>query len=438
MLSRCLIVALVLVAPGCATYEGQLRSVHEAFYSGQVAEAERGLRELIEDSPPEDKTLLELELAAVLHAQGSYAAAAELLVAADERLEVLDYSSAPIEVVAEFAFAIDDVWRASPPERAMINTQNMINYLGAGELEEAAVEARRLMILLSQADLAEDERYGSDFGRGLAGVILAANGNREEASDVFAELPPESGLRPPQDLADRGTILVLCQLGRAPIRRQGHYWITSGGVPHQLNIPVMQRRPGGASAASVTLNGESQGTVPMLFDLGEQLMKLYKKEFPRLIAAAVTQAVPRAIGAKLVGKAAEEAMSSEDDNSAEEATAALVGSLVAFMTESAMALIQVADVRCWSLLPGKFAAMRLDVAPGSHQLTVALTDGRAPLQLSVVVSPGELLLVNVVSAMGGGLPSYPEPRGGDLTYQPAGLKALALLEEASWLHSELD
>ena len=438
MSSRCLIWLLVLTCAGCATYEDRLRPVHEAFYSGRLAEAEANLRDLVDGGPVNDKTLLQIELASVLQAHERYAEAAQLLSAADERLEVLDYSAAPIDELAEFAFAIDDVWRASPPERVMINTQNMLNYLGAGDLEGAAVEARRLMILLSQSDLAADERYSNSFGWGLAGIILAAGGDLEEAKDAFTQLPTNNALRGSARPQGHGTILVVCQLGRAPIRREARYWITSGGAPHQLNIPVMQKRPGGAASASVSLDGSDRGVVQMMFDLSEQLMRRYDEEFPRLVAAAVTQVVPRAIAGKVIAKSVEVALEDDEDSQTEAAAAELVGSLIGFLAESAVAMTQVADVRCWSLLPGHYGAMRLDVAPGQHSLSIALAGGGLPRQVSVDVSPGELVLVNIVSEPGAGYRELAEPRGSDLTYQPAGLAALDLLEHGTWNYNELN
>lgn len=438
MSSRCLIWLLVLACAGCATYEDRLRPVHEAFYSGRLAEAEESLRDQVDGGPVTDKVLLQIELASVLQASERYAEAAQLLSAADDRLEVLDYSAAPIDEVMQFAFAVDDVWRASPPERVMINTQNMLNYLGAGDLEGAAVEARRLAILLSQSDLAADEHYSNSFGWGLAGIILAAGGDLEEAKDAFSQLPADSAFRAPARPDGHGTILVVCQLGRAPIRRQARYWITTGGTPHQLNIPVMQERPGGASSASVSLDGSDRGVVQMMFDLSEQLMRRYDDEFPRLVAAAVTQVVPRAIAGKIVAEGVEAALEEEGDSEADEAAAELVGALFGFLAETAVAVTQVADVRCWSLLPGHYGAMRLDVAPGQHSLSIALGGGGLPRQVSVDVGPGELVLVNIISEPGAGYRELAEPRGSDLTYQPAGLAALDLLEHGTWEYNEFN
>lgn len=436
--AKWLVGLLVLLTAGCATYDQRLRAAHEDYYSGRVVEAEAALRALAGSAAANDRTLLQLELASVLQAQGRFDEAARLLSEADDGLELLDYTSAPIDEMIEFAFAVDDVWRASPPERLMINTQNMINYLGAGALEDAAVEARRLMILLSQSDLSDDELYANAFGWGLAGVILAASRDFEEAQDAFSHVPADSALRPSERAAGKGTILVVCQLGQAPIRRQATYWLTSGDSPHQLNIPVLQARPGGAVSASVSVDGSSRGEVPQLFDLGEHLLRRYDDEFPRLVAAALAQVVPRAIGAKIVGDAVAESMAEGAKTKEDVAASVAVGAFVGFLAESAAAAVQVADVRCWSMLPGRYGAMRLDVEPGGHAVSVSLAGSGASVEVSVDVAAGELVLVNVVSGPGDGYRRLPDPRGRDLTDQPEGLAALELLEQASWLNHEID
>ena len=112
--ARSLVCVLVLAAVGCQTTEDPFRP----FYGGQLAEAEAILRRQVSQATVEDRTRLRLELASVLQAMGNYGEAAQLLSSADNNLEVLDYTSAPVDELADFAFAIESVWRPSPPERA--------------------------------------------------------------------------------------------------------------------------------------------------------------------------------------------------------------------------------------------------------------------------------------------------------------------------------
>ncbi|MFT7463343.1 MAG: hypothetical protein ACI9EF_001687 [Pseudohongiellaceae bacterium] len=407
---------LLFALAGCTTPND-----HRLFYSGRVSDEELLLREEMKAAEDTDRNRLRLELASVLQVGGKYSEAAELLSTADDSLEVLDYTSATIDDMAKFAFAVDDVWRASPPERLMINIQNMINFVGLGELDGAAVEARRLSILLSQSDLAEDDSYPSTFGWALAGIILAARGDLEEAQDAFAHVPVGSGLRPSADLAGKGTVLLVTQLGQAPIRRQVTYWLTDHNSPHPLNIPAMQSRPSGASSAAVVLDGTDFGTVPTLLDLEAQLMSRFKDELPLLVAAAAVQGGLRSAAAKeIIG----------DHNG-------VWAKFTRALAEVFLSSVQKADVRCWSLLAGRYGLMRLDVQPGTHELSVTLSGSAVPLKYSVEVGAEELVLVNVVSGPTDGFREYPEPKGSNVTNDPAGMKALESIEKWSHLHSQL-
>ena len=413
--ARSLVCVLVLVAVGCNTTKDPFRP----YYSGQLGQSETILREQVAKAEDENRTLLRLELASVLQAQGNYSEAAQLLVSADNKMEVLDYTSAPVDDVVAFAFAAESDWRPSPPERTMVNVQNMVNFLGAGDLDGAAVEARRLAVLLTRADVDEDDIYMNDFGWGLAGAILAANGDMAEAQDAFAAAPENGALRPPADLAGKGTILVVAQLGQAPVRRQATYILTGhDGQPHPLNLPAMQARPAGATAATVALDGSPLGDMPIQLNLEEQLMRRFDDELALLVTAGALQA---GIRSELI----KEGVGDHDGKWGKASQA--VG-------EFFLSSVQEADVRCWSLLAGRYGAMRLDVEPGAHTVSVSLAGGRAPLEFSVDVAAGELALVNVISGPSDGYRDYGELEGGSYSGDKAD-DVLRFMEKASLVNS---
>jgi len=413
--ARSLVCVLVLVATGCTTPPDPYKS----FYGGQLAAAETILRTQVAAADDANRTLLRLELASVLQARGNFSEAAQLLVSADNKLEVLDYTSAPVDDVVGFAFAVESDWRPSPPERTMVNVQNMLNFLGAGELDSAAVEARRLAVLLTQPDVDEDDIYMNDFGWGLAGVILAASGDKGEAEDAFAAAPENEALRPGADLGGKGTLLVVAQLGQAPVRRQATYYLTGhDGQPHPLNLPAMQARSAGASAATVALDGSPMGEIPIQLNLEEQLMSRFDDELALLVTAAALQA---GIRSELI----KEGVGDHDGKWGKASRA--VG-------EFFLASVQEADERCWSLLAGRYGAMRLDVEPGPHTVSVSLAGGGAPLEFTVDVVAGQLSLVNVVSGPSDGYRDYGELKGGTYSGDRAE-DVLRFMENASLVSS---
>lgn len=427
-----LVLAAVLAVAlgGCrATWEQHVEPPQRAFYRGDVDASVRLLeRQLADARGGADEDVLRLELAMSLQASGRYSEAAEQLVAADRSLEELDYTSTPIDELAYALFATPrNYYRAPRSERLLLNTQNMINYIGAGQWEEAAVEARRARTLMLQADLPENERYANRLAWALAGVALQQAGSDGEAADAFREAGETDLTRAPAE--GEGSVLVLVQNGKAPVRVQAAYWLWVDGLYHRLQIPALVARPSGFARATVFVDGKLAGSPTTLLDIAGQAERRYAAEFPRLIAAAVLQAVPRALVAdKLVDELSDE---DQSDHAARNEVARLFGSLAIEWLSSALP----SDTRCWTLLPREVRAMRLNLPAGKHVIEVEL-DGEAVtgksrrMKWTVDVVPGGLALVNVITATREGWRALPDPPSENLTSQPAGVAALALLESA--------
>jgi len=401
-----LFLVFCLICTSCANYAERLEPTHASYYSGQLNLAEASLRDLIEDADRDDQPLLKLELASVLQARGNYAGAAALLIASDSWFEVLDYTNSSVDDIAGFAFSVEGVYRVSPPERVMINTQNMINHLAMKDTEGAAVEARRLSALLDRDDIADDELFANSLAWGLAGLAMEANGRVGEAGDFYNQLgaghplaPPAAGTEP-----GMGTIVVVGQLGRAPRRREASFLVRIDGCSQQLNLPVLQERIGGPTGARVSVDGVDRGPVPEVFDLGHHLLQRYDDEFPRLLAAAMAQAVTRSAISEIAGNALAKSVTDDEDDS--EALEGFLGCLIQLIFANSLT----ADVRCWSLLPGRYHAKRLSVAAGSHIVKFVPTGGGVAQSFPVSVGAGEIVLVNLVSGPGEGYRYQPPPR----------------------------
>jgi hypothetical protein len=423
-----LAVALALLVGGCrATWEQHVEPPQRAFYRGDADSSARLLTAQLADARRgADEDILRLELAMALQAAGRYAEAARQLVLADRSLEELDYTSTPLDDLAYALFAAPrDHYRAPRPEKLLLNTQNMINYLGAGQWEDAAVEARRARILMLQPDLPADEKYSNRLAWALAGVALSQAGSDGEAADAFREAGDTDLARAPGP--GEGSVLVLVQNGKAPVRMEAAYWLWVDGLYHRLQIPALVSRPSGFARASVTVDGKPAGMPTTLLDIGGQAEHRYAEEFPRLIAAAALQAVPRAIVADRLADELED--DDKPDHHARNQIARLFGSLAVEWLASSLP----SDTRSWSLLPREVRAMRLNLPAGTHVIEVelegeALTGKSRRMEWTVEVTPGGLTLVNAITATREGWKAPPDPRTENLSSQPAGIAALALLE----------
>jgi hypothetical protein len=432
-----LTLALPLVAGCRGTWEQRIAPAQQAFYEGQEEDAAELLRKQLEDGlHGPDELLLRMEYAMALQAAGRYADATRQLMAADDRLELLDYTRAPIDALTSALFSVDRRdYRATRPERLMLNVQNMINFLGAGDWEGAAVEARRARVQLLQTDVPEDRKYSSRLVWGLAGVCFELAGRDGESADAYRTAQvPGLDVRP---AAGEGSILVVVQNGKAPVRRQARYLLLVHDRLHRLQVPALVPRAGGAARALVSVDGLTVGEAPVLLDLSAQAAHRYDLEFPRLLAAAALAVVPR----QYVGEAVVERTRDEDEP--DQSSRNVLAQLLGFLATEAVAEALPADTRCWSLLPADIRALRVNVPAGTHRVTVTMQAGTGAasrsLEWEVSVQDGGFALVDAVGATLEGWAAAPEPRLLDATHTPAGVAALELLEAAlvvreAWRH----
>ena len=102
--------------------------------------------------------------------------------------------------------------------------------------------------------------------------------------------------------------------------------------------------------------------------------------------------------------------------------------VVATIFEEWLAEAGPADLRSWTFLPDEVRALRLNVAPGLHRVSLALPGTREGyMDFDVEVAAGGFALVNVITATEEGVVRPEPPRGGDLSHTSAGLAALELL-----------
>ncbi len=434
MVSRfCLLLALSGLA-SCATYDERIVTAQRAYYGGNL-DAAIGALEKAANAEPVDKHVAQLELATALQAAGRYAESTWLFEEADNRLEVLDYTSMPLAEMASFLLGGEsNDYRASPPERVLVNTLNMLNYLGLEDPQEAAVEARRLAILLDRSDVDAEELYANRFAWSLAGFTFEMARDWQEAEDAWraAEDSPladrslSAGELGPDEQA--GTVLLVVQRGKVPVRRESVYLFPVGGGLHSLHVPTLVGRDTPFTSATVAVDGVLLGGVPELFNLGAHTQKRFKGEFSRLLAAAITQAIPRTALTEDLRKSAVEKSSKKD-----KPVKSAVAGLLSFLLDEGLAALTTTDTRSWSLLPEAFHARRLNLPPGTHTVTVQLSGKQLrSVSFEVEVKPGRMSYLNVTTALYEGFQELPRSRRSNLSGQPEAEQALEILEAASW------
>ncbi len=408
---------LVVVLGGCAaTYAEQIETAQRAYYRGATEQAAGVIDATDIDS--EDAALWRLELASALQASGDYQAAARELVLADQSLEILDYVEEPVAELGEALFSAGATsYRASTFEKLLINTQNMLNFLAANDIESAAVEARRARMLLLDAEVPPRTFVGYELVWALAGFTFEQRQAYTDAEDSFREAG-ETSLSWPAEHG-QGTVLVVVQDGRAPVLDQAVFRLLIGGRLRRLNLPVLVRRPGRHSMITVDVDGAPHYGVPAELDIETLAMARYRADMPKIIAAAALQVVPRAV----LSDGLRHAYQDGDGGDAFVEVAAV-------LMEELLGEIFPADTRSWTLLPSRIHAQRVNLAPGRHVVRIeAGGPGARVFERSVDVQLGQVSVINVITSVGAGYGDRPFARGRDLTGSPEAVQALALIED---------
>jgi uncharacterized protein len=249
-----------------------------------------------------DRLLVTLQEALVLRAEGDLARSNALLEWADleaERRYVRSVSESVGSLIVN-----DRVVSYTPTstELAMIPYYRMMNFLGSGDVDAAAVEARRIGAVLERGDRGPARRCGEDgMLQYLSGLVFEAAGERNDAlvalrraDRAFGECPGGRTAAPAAFGSDLLRVAVSLGIEEVADSTMHHY--TSA-----------------ASAPSRSDSGEvlviiERGFVAHLSE-GAIHVPIFDEEVDRLEsgdAAAIAESAA-AIAARLVGNAAERA-----------------------------------------------------------------------------------------------------------------------------------
>jgi len=198
---------------GLSIYDGDLRHLVQ---QGRFEDA-LDLAETDGDAVGDD-LLAALNLATVEHYAGRFEPSNDRLQAAD--IEIDDRVTKSLSRAALSLITNDRAlaWVPSRLERPMIHVYGALNYVALGELDEAAVEVRRLSQLLDAIREREPEGTDQDVYRTLryfAGAVFEAAGEWNDAEVAYRNAGFEDELAPPrgQDRLDLGELVVLVESG---------------------------------------------------------------------------------------------------------------------------------------------------------------------------------------------------------------------------------
>jgi hypothetical protein len=287
-------------------------------------------------------------------------------------------------------------------ERVMLHALWGLAYLGLGNVEDMMVEVRRSNRLL----VAEERFHGSDYRAGGLATFLSAIGHEltgqlDEAYidyKALAKLGVAESLHGPslvrlsrslglaeataQWEAKFGTVspvpdgsarvILIAGLGMGPTKREARLSVaTDDGLLVVVLPEIVYSRH---TASPITLHvSENAVRSTQLEDIERLASESLKDRTAWLVARSLVRTVvKRELRQKL------------DDEIG--VTGAIIGDVFNMVTERA-------DLRCWSTLPGSWAAARIFVPSGEHSLSVEVPGGGLADLGRVHLDPGETMFV---------------------------------------------
>lgn len=187
---------LSVAASACATYSDKTEAARASLLRGDYPGSLKQWNQLLDvrdaDEFPEEwkkeHALVVLERAMVLQAMQQYESSAKSFGAADKQLELLDIARDGAGKLGKYVYSDSATkYKTSPTEKLSLNAINLVNYLVAGDLSGAKVEARRFTVMRTYLRDYDPEHEHGAFGSYLAGFVHERLGNADEALRYYDE-----------------------------------------------------------------------------------------------------------------------------------------------------------------------------------------------------------------------------------------------------------
>ena len=433
----------LVVGAGCATYSDHTRAARESLARGDFAQGEARLNEMLgvessRELPAKwgsQTALAVLERATVLQAMRDYGTSARDFSAAEKELELLDLANDDVGSIGQYLFSEDATkYKAPPTEKLLVNAFNMINYLARGDLQGAAVEARRFTVMRKYLqDYFPDSTHAA-FGSYLAGFVFEQRGEYEVALRYYDEVLQDTDASTlhdsirrlarkgayrtsrldsvigeggaPGDDPDHGEILVVLKTGRVPVKEavripigaalglaanyvSGDTKVLEYGMFKVVSYPELVPTRNVYDGGTLRVAG-SPMPLDFVTDVEAEILREYEQVKPKIIGAALTRMITRAVAA-------------EGARAAGRQQSGALGFLAAALVEGTMVALDKPDTRSWSTLPSAVHLARVRVPAGSHEVSVDLRGaGGGRLTRTVEVPPGGVAGGGVTPRRGSG------------------------------------
>ena len=409
----------------CASYTHKMALMREAFDEGDYDRALKELDETGLKNRSEDRLLWHLESATIFDRKGDYVTSRKLWFEADriadELFTVSISKTATSVVVSESSKDYD----GEDYEKVAIHAMLAHQYIGLGQLNEAAIQARKINTKLNEISQYFNPdgkyRYREDaHARYLSALIYEARGELDSAivdyrkavelyegdfsnyvvggvpkgvvqglyrclylrkrSDRLQEVLSKyshhlNGIYSPgneSQLLNTGEIVVVHELGRVARKFPKEQFLTFGNQLVRFSSPIIKPNPLNNLGTGVQIDGRSY----------------YRAENTIYFDAVAKDSLENRRARTVAKQMARLALKGQMNYQAQKSFGPLGGLAVNVLNNAT----ETADTRAWSTLPQAFYVTRVRLDPGRYQIIVK-TNGRNEQVQTVNVSRGRVNLI---------------------------------------------
>lgn len=349
-------------------------------------------------------------------------------------------------------------YTAGQNERLLLHYNALLAWSASGDVDAAAVEARRLVALLAQlGEPVDDERAMRALMHAIASAAFEQAGDWNDAdvarrNAVRLGAPLDTMWTAPADsigdvvvVIERGDVAHKVAVGlTVPIfsgdnvdRRAGSFAaerllgdlgaLRNGGIwwddspswrftdtrygPWRgarasylldMSWPVLRRDAADLRGSVHVVVGAARTESMISASVSDALAADYRRDRGAIMTRTVARAMTKYAAARAMEAAVQSAASKDDDGGGKkkkkktknEDAARAAGLVARLLTNAASTALERADTRAWTLLPGSVSVVRMRIPAGTHELLVDAAGTRQLSLPSVVVKAGRTIVVS--------------------------------------------
>lgn len=446
-----LVIPLLLILTSCASIQTQISHYEDIDREFTNRNYKRAISEIVEAKKEgkyeeKDKVLYYLDIGIALHNAGEYEKSNEFLSIAEQAIE--ENFTKSISKLATSMILNDNVldYPGEDYEDIFTNILMSLNYIHLNNLEEAMVEVKRIDVKLSKlqdkyrgvANKLSKTKENVKFKVGQTNLRYSALGSylsmlsylhhgKYDDARIDKERVEESTPAKMRGFLDEVfetpamgnvTLYPICFIGKSPVKNPlelsldlnpdlnlGRITIPGEEKPtlffryegeedlhFKFAVPSITDRDSRIERIRILVNGKYKGDMHYLEDFGNVARMTFEVKKPIIYLRAGLRTFLKAM---LDKKATEEIDKKTEDKK-------ILGAILKIFVDVATDITESADLRCWRTMPGHSYVGKIELSPGTYNITFEYLNSRGKvidreLKKSVEVRKGGLNLIEGVS-----------------------------------------